>query len=176
MKKLIIAAVALCTALVAQAATVSWSATNIAKSGDSTAYYAMLIDASSTELTKASDVAEAIIAGKFDGTALWDGAATYSASKSVVAVAAAKKPLAGYDSGSVSYYTIIFDATDVTKATNYLVTSGDTAATGMISDAGALTISQGSQDGKTWTAVPEPTSGLLLLLGMAGLALKRKIA
>ena len=28
----------------------------------------------------------------------------------------------------------------------------------------------------TWTAAPEPTSGLLLLLGMAGLALKRKHA
>jgi hypothetical protein len=30
--------------------------------------------------------------------------------------------------------------------------------------------------GGTWTAAPEPTSGLLLLLGMAGLALKRKRA
>lgn len=30
--------------------------------------------------------------------------------------------------------------------------------------------------GGTWTAVPEPTSGLLLLLGVAGLALKRKRA
>ena len=28
----------------------------------------------------------------------------------------------------------------------------------------------------TWTAVPEPTSGLLMLLGMAGLALRRKRA
>ena len=28
--------------------------------------------------------------------------------------------------------------------------------------------------GMTWTAVPEPTSGLLLLLGMAGLALRRR--
>ena len=28
----------------------------------------------------------------------------------------------------------------------------------------------------TWTAVPEPTSGLLMLLGVAGLALKRKKA
>ena len=31
-------------------------------------------------------------------------------------------------------------------------------------------------DAGTWTAVPEPTSGLLLLLGVAGLALKRKRA
>ena len=30
--------------------------------------------------------------------------------------------------------------------------------------------------GSGWTAAPEPTSGLLLLLGMAGLALKRKRA
>ena len=30
--------------------------------------------------------------------------------------------------------------------------------------------------GGTWTAAPEPTSGLLLLLGVAGLALKRKHA
>ncbi|MBQ6341074.1 MAG: PEP-CTERM sorting domain-containing protein [Kiritimatiellae bacterium] len=30
--------------------------------------------------------------------------------------------------------------------------------------------------GGNFTAVPEPTSGLLLLLGMAGLALKRKRA
>ena len=28
----------------------------------------------------------------------------------------------------------------------------------------------------TWTAVPEPTSGLLLVLGVAGLALRRKRA
>lgn len=28
--------------------------------------------------------------------------------------------------------------------------------------------------GGTWTAVPEPTSGLLMFLGMAGLALRRK--
>ena len=31
-------------------------------------------------------------------------------------------------------------------------------------------------DAGTWSAVPEPTSGLLMLLGVAGLALKRKRA
>ena len=35
---------------------------------------------------------------------------------------------------------------------------------------------QGTAGSGTFTAVPEPTSGLLLLLGMAGLALKRKRA
>ena len=33
-----------------------------------------------------------------------------------------------------------------------------------------------TQNASNWAAVPEPTSGLLLLLGMAGLALKRKRA
>lgn len=32
----------------------------------------------------------------------------------------------------------------------------------------------GTQNSANWAAVPEPTSGLLLLLGMAGLALRRK--
>ena len=34
----------------------------------------------------------------------------------------------------------------------------------------------GASDYRTAAAVPEPTSGLLLLLGVAGLALKRKRA
>ena len=46
---------------------------------------------------------------------------------------------------------------------------------------GSQTVSLGNQKTYTqntsnWAAVPEPTSGLLLLLGMAGLALKRKRA
>ena len=40
----------------------------------------------------------------------------------------------------------------------------------------ALGNAEAGFDAGTWTAVPEPTSGLLLLLGVAGLALKRKRA
>ena len=39
-----------------------------------------------------------------------------------------------------------------------------------------LNSANGYAGGAWYTAVPEPTSGLLMLLGMAGLALKRKRA
>ena len=44
------------------------------------------------------------------------------------------------------------------------------------SSATAAMQASGGYAGAGWYAVPEPTSGLLLLLGMAGLALKRKRA
>lgn len=58
-------------------------------------------------------------------------------------------------------------------------TSASFAATA--SDVGVASIAFGNQKNATqasgaWAAVPEPTSGLMLLLGVAGLALKRKRA
>ena len=63
-----------------------------------------------------------------------------------------------------AYYTM--------ETTGYEFTSGSkTAKTLSASNASFAFAATGS-----WTAVPEPTSGLLMLLGMAGLALRRKHA
>lgn len=55
------------------------------------------------------------------------------------------------------------------------------AKTGSALETGATSLNFGNmasatQTASNWAAVPEPTSGLLLLLGVAGLALKRKRA
>jgi hypothetical protein len=70
---------------------------------------------------------------------------------------------------------IIFDAAvdDLDSAKNYM---GATKSPAKFNNSLALNAGFGTQASNTWVAVPEPTSGLLMLLGVAGLALKRKRA
>ena len=70
------------------------------------------------------------------------------------------------------FFAVIFNSDDISTATAYMVTPVSNIK---FSTSGTTTQTAGLGAG-TWTAVPEPTSGLLLLLGMAGLALKRKRA
>ena len=76
---------------------------------------------------------------------------------------------------------MIFDTATVTDASKFYVTP----AKGLVTMSGDFTASMAfgsqstnSKNAANWSAVaaPEPTSGILLLLGMAGLALKRKRA
>ena len=86
------------------------------------------------------------------------------------AIAAASSVFSDTDNfvgnSTYSFYYTMEDAagnvfTSATKNTKALATATATIA---------------FASGGSWAAVPEPTSGLLLLLGMAGLALKRKRA
>lgn len=79
------------------------------------------------------------------------------------------------DGDSVTGFAVILDGS-VDSYTNYIITDEKTAT--WTSSTGAKVLGFGSQASATWTAaaVPEPTSGLLMLLGVAGLALRRRRA
>lgn len=62
---------------------------------------------------------------------------------------------------------------------HYAILSGSSTQEGIPFDTWAVFNSSrtlGQSDWKTMSTVPEPTSALLMLLGLAGLALKRKVA
>ena len=87
---------------------------------------------------------------------------------------------------SISAFAVIFDGDyDAKNGGNYIITDEKSAS--WTSPSGAKTLIYGSQAKAVWTAygtgpvtptptptVPEPTSGLLLALGGAALALRRK--
>ncbi len=82
--------------------------------------------------------------------------------------------------GSVDLFAVILDATSWDSASNYmfLETSSEGTISTTSNNSGTGTFNFGSQANNSWyaigTAIPEPTSGLLLVLGMATLALKRR--
>ena len=78
---------------------------------------------------------------------------------------------------------VIFDTETITESSNYIIAQGSGATVNGVNTKDSSTSQNasfmfGSQASQTWyaVAVPEPTSGLLMLLGMAGLALRRKRA
>ena len=186
-----IAAVAIC-AICAQAATVTWTMSNVTgpdgETLNSGTAYMFAYVAGSSSLT-ASTIGAAIVDAYANGelsTFLADNAA-YS-----------WKPSAAGDYGDSSknidpeadmglaagskytFYSVIFDSTTLTDESQFFVTK-ELANKTVPASAANLGLLFGSQatastaDG-AWQAVPEPTSGLLLLLGVAGLALRRKRA
>ena len=81
--------------------------------------------------------------------------------------------------GTDYYAVVIYSYTDKTYGDMYIATTATIAGTLIDNASNAYSVDQiGSSAGSSggWTAVPEPTSGLLMLVGLAGLALRRKRA
>ena len=79
-----------------------------------------------------------------------------------------------------SYFQVLVDGDNIYISDSLAVTVSGTGNTNFSfannESRAALKQAADGYAGGGWYAVPEPTSGLLLLLGMAGLALKRKRA
>ena len=176
MKKLMLTLAAIATATVVNAAACAWSGAGVTlQTGDVATQYTMyLLDAS---VTSASDMATYLSAGDTSKLA----AATVQTTTGVaVGTTAARwnSSFGNYTAGDeYTYYTVILDGA-IDTADAYMITAEKTAK---VPAAGNLVMGFGTQASNTWnemssSSVPEPTSGLLLLLGVAGLALKRKRA
>lgn len=183
MKKLIIAALAVASAIAVNAASVNWSMANgvLSPSPDGTqssgraSYYTMLIFTDS----QAGDVNAAIAANNFASLGTM-AVSTYQAGKA----GSFSGVVNGLTGSSATLFAVVFDTYSSTET---IADAGYYYKTGTVtqstfdptgSDPATTAVFTATQMTGTWTAtsVPEPTSGLMLLLGMAGLALRRKRA
>ena len=183
MKKLIIALASVTMAVVANAAAVSWSSGTIslpsgstAAKGDVTAYL-FLVDetayATYSAFTDAAKLSDAVYA---DYKSLSGYAATATSSKKG---AANMDTGNDYSAGTTLYGVILYTTTQDSK--DYYMGNVATAVvegTADIDVSGLAEALSGTSTATAWStaAVPEPTSGLLMLLGIAGLALRRRRA
>ena len=200
MKKLMLAFAAIVCAVVVNAATVSWSITGVQNasgtkltSGHTYMFFATSAAAAQTQIASlislagsgASAFESAMASAAWNDTKKATAAGTFSIGTSA-AMGGYTLPTnqsLGLTGGQTYYaYGVIFDTATITDDSNYIIVQGGPTTTGFQpnQDSSALNknIIMGSQASAEWMAVsvPEPTSGLMLLLGMAGLALRRRRA
>ena len=172
MKKLVIVALVAFSAVCANAASINWKVTGVAALPDG---------------TKASS---AMVGYWFEGSA-WDTVSKLAADKvAAYAIANGAKGTTTDSRGAISFSGSFGNYNANQAVSGFFVALSEESAnakyyaissspyTGTIPSAGTnLTPSLAfGSTSSGWQSVPEPTSGLLMLLGMAGLALRRRRA
>ena len=183
MKKLIIAAAVVGLAAASPAASFDWKT---AKTGGAVNAFEGGSIVESTVYIFTSDQASSILSAWAAGEAWSSGALDSSTIASTGKIAVKSTTFDYGGAGTAATIDAIFAFTERVGDKDYLYISTTASANG--TSVGGQTINftesgvstavndASSFSGAGWYAVPEPTSGLLMLVGLAGLALRRKRA
>ena len=193
MKKLMIALAVAVMAVIGNAASVNWGAGTVLEPGGDTAnksvtgYLFILTSDQYSALNTAYGKATGSSAGEKMSNAVWAGYGDKLSSSYASGTTNKKGSLTliddskSYAASESAYAAIIYtygtgDDLQYMGNIGYVTVEGSMDAEG--TDMVVNRFGSSTAGATAWAAasVPEPTSGLLLLLGMAGLALKRKRA
>ena len=189
MKKIMIAVAIVCAAVMAQAATANWkvSAANI-YNGTADAKYS-----GAAYFFDASAMSQAALFALFEKDTSLDLSkqtgylATGTVANGSISSSTAANQFSAFEQGSGThdfYFVLVNDDAMYLSSTKANVNAGGTDAQVQISfgnqapstGATSKAMTEGFTSTGTWAAVPEPTSGFLMLVGLAGLALRRRRA
>ena len=179
MKKLIIAAAMVCAAAFAQAATVNWTISGVKADGGASPTAGWAVMAFYTAVDAGFSDIEAAINSKTAASLAFD-VQELKVSMSKGKYGPADVTVAALDtSKNYDIYFVVFNDADATKATKYAMVSDLNKEYSSLD--GKYTAGGAFSSSTPWTdisapVIPEPTTGLLVLLGVAGLALRRRRA
>ena len=174
-----IAAAAVMLGIVANAAVAQWSVDYTYQMGTTSAaegWYSVFFD--NNEVARDTFIASLATGGYADYISNYGGVASDLTDSDGYADGYSKSSTYGNPENITGYF-VLFNSDDAATATYAYVSDAVTETTGATSGQpaqfsfGDVTATQNADN---WHAVPEPTSGLMLLLGMAGLALRRRRA